>query len=106
MHVVRSPFTKLVYSLFFKVFFFTVFFFQIFSLKSEYNASDPVHAYVYILCLHSVVFHEYTFITIASHKNPYIINNHLLRLKEQTGLFCKAIHNKHRSVHIKSWNNS
>ena len=39
-------------------------------LKSEYHASDPLHAYVYILYLRSVVSHEYTFITIASHINP------------------------------------
>ena len=39
-------------------------------LKNEYHASDPLHAYVYILCLHSVVSHEHTFITIVLHKNP------------------------------------
>ena len=38
-------------------------------LKNEYHASDPLHACVYILCLHSVVSHEHTFITIASDKN-------------------------------------
>ena len=39
-------------------------------LKSEHHASDPLHACVYILCLHSVVSHEHTFITIVLHKNP------------------------------------
>ena len=44
-------------------------------LKSEYHASDPLHACVYILCLHSVVSHvsvvfSWTFIAIVSHKNP------------------------------------
>ena len=58
-----------------------------------------LYAFVYILCLHLVVSHEHTFITIASH-------NHLLRLNEQTELFCKVIHNKHESGQIKSWNDS
>ena len=31
-------------------------------LKSEYHASD-------LLCLHALVSHEYTFITIVLHKN-------------------------------------
>ena len=39
-------------------------------LKIEYHASDPLHACVYILCLHSVVSHEHIFITIVLHKNP------------------------------------
>ena len=38
-------------------------------LKNEYHTSDPLHACVYILCLHSVVSHEHTFITIVLHKN-------------------------------------
>ena len=60
-------------------------------LKNEYHASDPLHACVYILCLHSVVSHEHTFITIASHKRY----SHLLHLKEQTELFFKVTYNKH-----------
>ena len=51
-------------------------------LKSEYHASDPLHACVYILCLHSAVSHEYTFITNILHKttqhftryNDFLIN--------------------------------
>ena len=39
-------------------------------LKNEYHTRDPLHACVYILCLHSVVSHEHTFIAIASDKNP------------------------------------
>ena len=38
-------------------------------LKNEHHASDPLHACVYILCLHSVVSHEHIFITIILHKN-------------------------------------
>ena len=29
------------------------------TLKSEYHASDPLHACVYILCLHSAVSDEH-----------------------------------------------
>ena len=39
-------------------------------LKSEYHPGDPLHACIYILCLHPAVSHEHTLITIASHRNP------------------------------------
>ena len=45
-------------------------FLQVICLKSEYHASDPLQVCVYILCLYSVVSHEHSLITIASHKNP------------------------------------
>ena len=67
-------------------------------MKSQYPARDPLHACVYILCLHSVVSNEDTSIKIPQNFNSY---NHL-----QKKLFCKVIHNKHGSVEIKSWNNS
>ena len=41
-------------------------------LNSEYHASDPLHACVYILCLHSAVSDEYTFITNILHKKRNI----------------------------------
>ena len=47
-------------------------------LKSEHHTRDPLHACVYILCLHSVVSHEHTFITIASHKNPRKISTYIV----------------------------
>jgi hypothetical protein len=36
------------------------------------HASDSLHACVYILCLHSAVSHEYTFITNILHKRRNI----------------------------------
>ena len=74
-------------------------------LKNEYHASDPLHACVYILCLHSVVCHVsvvFSWISLQSLRikvpQNFNRNNHLLRIKEQTELFCKVIHNKHETV--------
>ena len=49
-------------------------------LKSEYHASDPLHACVYILCLHSAVSDEYTFITNILHKKRNISQDIMINL--------------------------
>jgi hypothetical protein len=59
------------------------------NLNSEYHASDPLHACIYILCLHSAVSHEYTFITNILHKKMqhFTRYNDLLRFKEEIVVF-------------------
>jgi hypothetical protein len=61
-----------------------------FELTSEYRASDPLHACVYTLCLHSAVSDEYTFITNILHTKNATFHD-LFRLKEEIELFLNRI---------------